>query len=182
MTGDRSEGENYTTTWSLILSYVFFSRLIGFDLFFPCFRRFLSSKSPLIRAYGGLRFDPNGNISVEWERFGSFYFSVPQVWANLISFVREFWSHLLRMCPGGYEHIYCRSSLMSLRETQCWLQLLLGTMDSHGRLNMPLKHFRRLCFRLTTWTHIFSNKVLRWSLYTNVFTILYVFSIRFLLL
>uniref|UniRef100_A0A1J3CHQ6 isochorismate synthase n=1 Tax=Noccaea caerulescens TaxID=107243 RepID=A0A1J3CHQ6_NOCCA len=42
-------------------------------------RRFLSSKSPLIRAYGGLRFDPNGKIAVEWEHFGSFYFSVPQV-------------------------------------------------------------------------------------------------------
>ncbi|XP_010459534.1 PREDICTED: isochorismate synthase 2, chloroplastic [Camelina sativa] len=42
-------------------------------------RRFLSSKSPLIRAYGGLRFDPNGKIAVEWEHFGSFYFTVPQV-------------------------------------------------------------------------------------------------------
>ncbi|CAH2036921.1 unnamed protein product [Thlaspi arvense] len=42
-------------------------------------RRFLSSKSPLIRAYGGLRFDPNGKIAVEWEKFGSFYFTVPQV-------------------------------------------------------------------------------------------------------
>ncbi|CAA7013657.1 unnamed protein product [Microthlaspi erraticum] len=42
-------------------------------------RRFLSSKSPLIRAYGGLRFDPHGKIAVEWEQFGSFYFTVPQV-------------------------------------------------------------------------------------------------------
>lgn len=42
-------------------------------------RRFLSSKSPLIRAYGGLRFDPYGKIAVEWEQFGSFYFTVPQV-------------------------------------------------------------------------------------------------------
>ncbi|KAF8112483.1 hypothetical protein N665_0064s0108 [Sinapis alba] len=42
-------------------------------------RRFLSSNSPLIRAYGGLRFDPNGKVGVEWEQFGSFYFTVPQV-------------------------------------------------------------------------------------------------------
>ncbi|CAH8381316.1 unnamed protein product [Eruca vesicaria subsp. sativa] len=42
-------------------------------------RRFLCSRSPLIRAYGGLRFDPRGKISVEWEQFGSFYFTVPQV-------------------------------------------------------------------------------------------------------
>ncbi|VVA91819.1 unnamed protein product [Arabis nemorensis] len=42
-------------------------------------RRFLSSKSPLIRAYGGLRFDLKGKIAVEWEHFGSFYFTVPQV-------------------------------------------------------------------------------------------------------
>lgn len=46
---------------------------------FPLFWRFLSSKSPLIRAYGGLRFDPTGKIAVEWEHFGSFYFTVPQV-------------------------------------------------------------------------------------------------------
>ncbi|EOA34974.1 hypothetical protein CARUB_v10020059mg [Capsella rubella] len=45
-------------------------------------RRFLSSKSPLIRAYGGMRFDPNGKIAVEWEPFGAFYFSVPQVEFN----------------------------------------------------------------------------------------------------
>ncbi|KAG2319735.1 hypothetical protein Bca52824_012948 [Brassica carinata] len=42
-------------------------------------RRFLSSNCPLIRAYGGLRFDPNGKVGVEWEQFGSFYFTVPQV-------------------------------------------------------------------------------------------------------
>ncbi|CAH8364010.1 unnamed protein product [Eruca vesicaria subsp. sativa] len=45
-------------------------------------RRFLSSTSPLIRAYGGMRFDPNGKISVEWEPFGAFYFAVPQVEFN----------------------------------------------------------------------------------------------------
>ncbi|KAG2324235.1 hypothetical protein Bca52824_006963 [Brassica carinata] len=45
-------------------------------------RRFLSPKSPLIRAYGGMRFDPNGKISVEWEPFGAFYFAVPQVEFN----------------------------------------------------------------------------------------------------
>ncbi|KAF3590564.1 hypothetical protein DY000_02023404 [Brassica cretica] len=28
--------------------------------------------------YGGMRFDPNGKISVEWEPFGAFYFAVPQ--------------------------------------------------------------------------------------------------------
>ncbi|CAH8347738.1 unnamed protein product [Eruca vesicaria subsp. sativa] len=45
-------------------------------------RRFLSSTSPLIRAYGGMRFDPHGKISVEWEPFGAFYFAVPQVEFN----------------------------------------------------------------------------------------------------
>ncbi|CAN6938537.1 unnamed protein product [Brassica oleracea] len=45
-------------------------------------RRFLSSSSPLVRAYGGMRFDPNGKISVEWEPFGAFYFAVPQVEFN----------------------------------------------------------------------------------------------------
>lgn len=42
-------------------------------------RRFLSKNSPLIRAYGAIRFDGGNNISSEWEGFGSFYFMVPQV-------------------------------------------------------------------------------------------------------
>ncbi|XP_018476555.1 isochorismate synthase 2, chloroplastic-like [Raphanus sativus] len=40
---------------------------------------FKSLNSPLIRAYGGLRFDPNGEVGVEWEQFGAFYSKVPQV-------------------------------------------------------------------------------------------------------
>ncbi|KZV21682.1 isochorismate synthase, chloroplastic-like [Dorcoceras hygrometricum] len=42
-------------------------------------KRFLSKTSPLIRAYGGMRFDARANISPEWKDFGSFYFMVPQV-------------------------------------------------------------------------------------------------------
>nr|ABK79678.2 isochorismate synthase [Rubia cordifolia] len=42
-------------------------------------RRFLSKNCPLIRAYGGMRFDGRGSISPEWKAFGSFYFMVPQV-------------------------------------------------------------------------------------------------------
>ncbi|XWS60599.1 hypothetical protein CRYUN_Cryun07bG0049500 [Craigia yunnanensis] len=41
--------------------------------------RFLSSKCPLIRAYGAIRFDARANISPEWKASGSFYFMVPQV-------------------------------------------------------------------------------------------------------
>lgn len=35
--------------------------------------------SPLVRAYGAIRFDARSKISAEWEPFGSFYFVVPQV-------------------------------------------------------------------------------------------------------
>ncbi|XP_073290616.1 isochorismate synthase, chloroplastic-like [Primulina huaijiensis] len=42
-------------------------------------KRFVSKTSPLIRAYGGMRFDARANISPEWKDFGSFYFMVPQV-------------------------------------------------------------------------------------------------------
>ncbi|CAI9112276.1 OLC1v1012697C1 [Oldenlandia corymbosa var. corymbosa] len=45
-------------------------------------RRFLSKNCPLIRAYGGIRFDGRANISPEWRSFGSFYFMVPQVEFN----------------------------------------------------------------------------------------------------
>ncbi|KAG5383249.1 hypothetical protein IGI04_034719, partial [Brassica rapa subsp. trilocularis] len=39
-----------------------------------------------------------------------------------------------------------RLNLMSLVEAQCWMQLLLETMNCLGRCRMLLKHFRRLCF------------------------------------
>ncbi|KAM7275608.1 hypothetical protein ACFE04_017474 [Oxalis oulophora] len=42
-------------------------------------KRFLSTECPLIRAYGAMRFDANANMSVEWEAFGSFYFTIPLV-------------------------------------------------------------------------------------------------------
>ncbi|XP_010539954.1 PREDICTED: isochorismate synthase 2, chloroplastic-like [Tarenaya hassleriana] len=61
-------------------SAVFFRELSPFSHDdWSSIRRFLSSKSPLIRAYGGMRFDPHGRIATEWEPFGSFYFTVPQV-------------------------------------------------------------------------------------------------------
>lgn len=45
-------------------------------------KRFLSKSSPLLRAYGGIRFDPQAEISPEWAPFGSFYFMIPQVEFN----------------------------------------------------------------------------------------------------
>ncbi|KAI5055725.1 hypothetical protein GOP47_0029246 [Adiantum capillus-veneris] len=44
-----------------------------------CFKRFLSRDSPLIRAYGAIRFNADIEPSEEWKPFGSFYFSIPQV-------------------------------------------------------------------------------------------------------
>ncbi|KAL0355569.1 UNVERIFIED_CONTAM: Isochorismate synthase, chloroplastic [Sesamum radiatum] len=61
-------------------SAVFFRHLRPFSLDdWHSIRRFLSKKCPLIRAYGGIRFDARSNIAPEWEGFGSFYFMVPQV-------------------------------------------------------------------------------------------------------
>ncbi|KAJ3683359.1 hypothetical protein LUZ60_013586 [Juncus effusus] len=45
-------------------------------------KRVLSRETPLIRAYGAIRFDARSEISVEWKDFGSFYFMVPQVEFN----------------------------------------------------------------------------------------------------
>uniref|UniRef100_A0A7N0TZU1 isochorismate synthase n=1 Tax=Kalanchoe fedtschenkoi TaxID=63787 RepID=A0A7N0TZU1_KALFE len=42
-------------------------------------KRFLSKGSPLIRAYGAIRFDARGDLSSEWKAFGSYYFVIPQV-------------------------------------------------------------------------------------------------------
>eukprot|EP01018_Ginkgo_biloba_P016846 Gb_24332 [translate_table: standard] len=42
-------------------------------------KRFLSEDSPLIRAYGAIRFNSEEVPSSEWSGFGSFYFVVPQI-------------------------------------------------------------------------------------------------------
>ncbi|KAK8604157.1 hypothetical protein V6N13_096616 [Hibiscus sabdariffa] len=61
-------------------SAVFFRQLHPFSYQdWRSIKRFLSSKCPLIRAYGAIRFDARAEISPEWKAFGSFYFMVPQV-------------------------------------------------------------------------------------------------------
>ncbi|KZV34708.1 isochorismate synthase [Dorcoceras hygrometricum] len=61
-------------------SAVSFRHLDAFSLSdWHSIKRFLSKSSPLIRAYGGMRFDARANISPEWKDFASFYFMVPQV-------------------------------------------------------------------------------------------------------
>ncbi|KAL2492751.1 Isochorismate synthase 2 [Abeliophyllum distichum] len=61
-------------------SAVFFRHLHPFSLDDWCaIKRFLSKKCPLIRAYGAIRFNARAKIASEWEAFGSFYFTVPQV-------------------------------------------------------------------------------------------------------
>lgn len=44
-----------------------------------CMCRFLSETSPMIRAYGAIRFNPNAHLSPEWLPFASFYFTIPHV-------------------------------------------------------------------------------------------------------
>ncbi|KAG2254231.1 hypothetical protein Bca52824_084367 [Brassica carinata] len=79
----RGSSDNDLVSVAGIGSAVFFRDLDPFSHDdWRSIRRFLSSSSPLIRAYGGMRFDPNGKISVEWEPFGAFYFAVPQVEFN----------------------------------------------------------------------------------------------------
>lgn len=64
-------------------SAVFFQGSDPFSLDdWRCIKRFLSKDCPLIRAYGGIRFDAKTNVSPEWKNFGSFYFIVPQVELN----------------------------------------------------------------------------------------------------
>ncbi|KAL8158326.1 isochorismate synthase, chloroplastic-like isoform X3 [Apium graveolens] len=59
---------------------VFFRHISPFSFHhWRSIKRFLSKKCPLIRAYGGIRFDATAHISSEWKAFGSFYFMVPQV-------------------------------------------------------------------------------------------------------
>ncbi|CAF2041064.1 unnamed protein product [Brassica napus] len=69
---------------------------------------------------------------------------VPMEVCGLILTAKSLWNknplvHFTLLC--------LRLNLMSLVEAQCWMQLLLGTMNCLGRCRMLLKHFRRLCFR-----------------------------------
>ncbi|XP_040987908.1 isochorismate synthase 2, chloroplastic-like isoform X2 [Juglans microcarpa x Juglans regia] len=74
------KGANSMVSVAGVGSAVFFRRMGPFSYSdWKSIRRFLSATSPLIRAYGGIRFDARSNMSSEWERFGSFYFMVPQV-------------------------------------------------------------------------------------------------------
>ncbi|KAK3133165.1 hypothetical protein QOZ80_6AG0533210 [Eleusine coracana subsp. coracana] len=64
-------------------SAVFFRGTEPFSLAdWRAIKRFLSKDCPLIRAYGAIRFDATSDASVEWEDYGSFYFSIPQVEFN----------------------------------------------------------------------------------------------------
>ncbi|KAK6249930.1 hypothetical protein SCA6_003935 [Theobroma cacao] len=77
--GHNSFGQNLLSVAG-VGSAVFFRQLHPFSYDdWRSITRFLSLKCPLIRAYGAIRFDARANISREWEAFGSFYFTVPQV-------------------------------------------------------------------------------------------------------
>ncbi|XP_031404818.1 isochorismate synthase 1, chloroplastic isoform X2 [Punica granatum] len=76
----RSSAANKLVSVAGIGSAVFFRHLRPFSFHdWSSIRRFLSMDSPLIRAYGAIRFDARSNLSPEWEPFGCFYFVVPQV-------------------------------------------------------------------------------------------------------
>jgi hypothetical protein len=48
----------------------------------------------MIRAYGAIRFDAASDASVEWEDYGSFYFSIPQVSCSVICQTKQ-WNGIL---------------------------------------------------------------------------------------
>ncbi|KAI4329607.1 hypothetical protein MLD38_027976 [Melastoma candidum] len=61
-------------------SAVFFRHLRPFSYHdWLSIKRFLPADSPLIRAYGAIRFDARSDVSAEWGAFGSFYFVIPQI-------------------------------------------------------------------------------------------------------
>ncbi|XVE56990.1 hypothetical protein DITRI_Ditri04bG0055700 [Diplodiscus trichospermus] len=78
--GRSSFGQQNLVSVAGVGSAVFFRQLHPFSYeHWRSIKRFLSSKCPLIRAYGAIRFDARTNISPEWKAFGSFYFMIPQV-------------------------------------------------------------------------------------------------------
>ncbi|KAJ6813813.1 isochorismate synthase 2, chloroplastic-like [Iris pallida] len=78
--GNSSKNGGNLVSVAGVGSAVFFRRSDPFSMEdWRCIKRFLSKETPLIRAYGAIRFDAKSNISPEWRDFGSFYFIVPQV-------------------------------------------------------------------------------------------------------
>ncbi|CAG7861645.1 unnamed protein product [Brassica rapa] len=110
MTGDSSEGK--------VINFMIFSLLSDLFVEWLTILKISVVYVTSVRAYGGMRFDPNGKKSL-WNKNPLVHFTL--------------------LC--------LRLNLMSLVEAQCWMQLLLGTMNCLGRCRMLLKHFRRLCFR-----------------------------------
>ncbi|XP_022768273.1 isochorismate synthase 2, chloroplastic isoform X2 [Durio zibethinus] len=93
---DTINGNGYTSFGQNLVSVagvgsaVFFRQLHPFSYDdWKSIKRFLSSKCPLIRAYGAIRFDARANISSEWKAFGSFYFMVPQVASIVVKLRKE---------------------------------------------------------------------------------------------
>lgn len=105
----------YLHFFSLISNYIIVifhhkaNILLILSEIFLILSRFLSKDSPLIRAYGGIRFDANANVSLEWKAYGSFYFLIPQVYRySLTEHLIDL--HLLYEMPCDY----CTSIYLSV--------------------------------------------------------------------
>lgn len=83
-----------------------------------CPARFVSPESPLVRAYGGLRFNSDTDPSTEWKDFGSFYFFIPQVrqvYPHVPSFLSETRTTYRKRVPWLTTFVLVRLSFLSAK-------------------------------------------------------------------
>ncbi|XP_073119019.1 isochorismate synthase, chloroplastic-like isoform X1 [Henckelia pumila] len=117
-------------------SAVFFHNLDPFSLdHWRSIKRFLSKKSPLIRAYGAIRFDARSNISYEWKAFGSFYFMVPQVEFD------EFEGHSMIAATIAWDSGLsrtCREAIAALEATMCQVSSIVQRLNGDTPLTIVL--------------------------------------------
>ncbi|CAM8920584.1 unnamed protein product [Rhodiola kirilowii] len=77
--GRSSAGRNLVSVAG-VGSAVYFRHIRPFGIDdWKSIKRFLSKGSPLIRAYGAIRFDARADVLSEWKAFGSYYFMIPQI-------------------------------------------------------------------------------------------------------
>ncbi|XP_057856384.1 isochorismate synthase, chloroplastic isoform X3 [Cryptomeria japonica] len=93
-------------------------------------RRFLSEDSPLIRAYGVIRFDSRAKPSQEWEGFGSFYFVIPQMELD------ECEGSSILAATIAWDH----SLLSTFNKAINALELTLGQVSSRIRISPNMYH------------------------------------------
>ncbi|XP_057848584.2 protein PHYLLO, chloroplastic isoform X2 [Cryptomeria japonica] len=101
-------------------------------------RRFLSVDSPLIRAYGSIRFNSETEPAIEWLEFGSFYFVIPQIELD------EFENYTILAATIAWDHSLSRAFEDSIIALELSLQQVSCQVMETGK-RLHLSRIKKSC-------------------------------------